>query len=78
MLGHCGPCMLLLLLLLLGPGDPEEKLVSHARSNLDLTRYDLSTLKPMEWLNDECMNMYMALLQVRLHVHGCVNVRDHG
>lgn len=45
--------------------------VSHARSSLELTRYDLSTLRPGEWLNDECMNMYMALLQVRVHVHVC-------
>jgi Ulp1 family protease len=45
--------------------------VRHSRSNLELTRYDLSTMRPGEWLNDECMNMYMALLQVRVHVQRC-------
>lgn len=52
--------------------------VSHARSSLELTRYDLSTLRPGEWLNDECMNMYMALLQVCAYACVCVHGWDVG
>jgi Ulp1 family protease len=40
-------------------------LASHERSKLELAGHDLKTLAPGQWLNDECMNMYIALLQVR-------------
>lgn len=33
--------------------------------NIDLTRKDMGRLQPGVWLNDEIINMYMALLQVR-------------
>jgi hypothetical protein len=40
-------------------------LASHDRSKLELAGHDLKTMAPGDWLNDECMNMYIALLQVR-------------
>lgn len=48
-------------------GRPDEGtvLASHERSKLELAGHDLKTLAPGQWLNDECMNMYIALLQVR-------------
>jgi len=47
-----------------GPGSDHDVLASHERASLELMRADLATMRPGEWLNDECMNMYMALLQV--------------
>ena len=44
-----------------------EILVTHA--NIDMTRRHIACLHSLTWLNDEVINMYMALLQVR-HVLG--------
>lgn len=37
---------------------------SHAASNLRLRHNDLACLRAPAWLSDECVNFYMALLQV--------------
>lgn len=39
-----------------------EILVAHA--NIDMTRRHIACLHSLTWLNDEVINMYMALLQV--------------
>lgn len=44
---------------------------SHAASKLDLTHNDLACLAAGTWLNDECINFYLALLQVLQHSVGC-------
>ena len=46
-------------------GDPTEQLVDHTRSNIELRRKDMACMAPLQWLNDEVMNLYMALLQER-------------
>ena len=50
---------------LLGPG-PESEMVSPppsaATNNLSVTRRDVRTLIGLNWLNDEVINMYMALI----------------
>jgi len=56
-----------------GAGRDDELLTSHQRASLELTRADLATMRPGEWLNDECINMYMALLQVGV-VGKCMNM----
>ena len=40
-----------------------EVLVTHA--NIDMTRRHIACLHSLTWLNDEVINMYVALLQVR-------------
>ena len=40
----------------------KEVLVLHA--NIDMTREHIACLHGLNWLNDEVINMYMALLQV--------------
>lgn len=47
-----------------GPGPLEEVLTKHERACIDLTREHMGCLRRGEWLNDEVMNMYMAMLQV--------------
>ncbi|KAK9817166.1 hypothetical protein WJX72_010594 [[Myrmecia] bisecta] len=49
----------------LDKGDPEEILMKHKNSNIDITRRLIKCMKPPEWLNDEVMNVYMGLLQDR-------------
>ncbi|GAB4818844.1 hypothetical protein N2152v2_005890 [Parachlorella kessleri] len=46
-------------------GNPMEQLVDHTRSNIELRRKDMACMAPLQWLNDEVMNLYMALLQER-------------
>ena len=46
----------------------------HPGSELVLTRKDLSYLKPGQWLNDECVNYYIALLRDR-HLEQCKKAR---
>lgn len=47
-------------------GDAGDTVVAtHARANLALTQKELCRLRPKEWLGDEVINMYLALLQVR-------------
>lgn len=41
-------------------------MASHAGSNLQLRHNDLACLRAPAWLSDECVNFYMALLQVWL------------
>lgn len=46
-------------------GGAEARVVAaHARTNLELSHKELCRLRPGEWLGDEVMNMYAALLQV--------------
>lgn len=47
----------------LGPG-PQEEILSSA-FKLQITRGDIQTLEPGEWLNDEIINFYMNLLVQR-------------
>ena len=49
----------------LGPGPEGQVLVTHLHSGIDMTRKLIRCLCPAEWLNDEVMNLYMGLLQVR-------------
>ncbi|KAK2079524.1 hypothetical protein QBZ16_001918 [Prototheca wickerhamii] len=48
-----------------GAGPPTERLVEHEGSGISLTRHDMATLAPGAWLNDEVINLSMALLQAR-------------
>ena len=48
-----------------GAGPPAERLVEHEGSGISLTRHDMATLAPGAWLNDEVINLSMALLQAR-------------
>jgi hypothetical protein len=66
-----------------GGGRAHEVLSLHERSGLQATRADLATLAPGEWLNDEVMNLYTALLQVRRMAacpwgRRCVHAREAG
>jgi len=45
--------------------DLSHKVASHKGQSLDVTVKDLCTLEDGQWLNDEVMNFYMALLQDR-------------
>jgi len=47
-----------------GSGSPTEELLSTPK--LILTRKDFNTLREGQWLNDEIINGYMQLLQVRV------------
>ena len=47
------------------PGPDSEVLVEHTHSGVDVARKDIRTLRTRQWLNDEVMNVYMGLLQVR-------------
>ncbi|KAL6522840.1 hypothetical protein OROHE_016687 [Orobanche hederae] len=40
-------------------------LVSHEKSNIDITVEKLQCLKPQAWLNDEVINLYLELLKER-------------
>ncbi len=44
--------------------DPNETLVYHRRTNVEIMRETILCLKPGGWLTDEIINIYMALLQV--------------
>jgi len=46
-------------------------LVTHPKANIELTRELLQCMRQGQWLNDEVMNFYMALLQVTSASHGC-------
>ena len=43
-------------------GRPKEILVLHERSNIEIDRKHMACMKPLTWLNDEIINIYMALL----------------
>ena len=52
--------------------------MSHEQSNITITRKDMQSLRGLNWLNDEIMNVYVNLLQVRCtlgfgHVFGVTN-----
>lgn len=49
----------------LGGGPPGEVLAAHQKTNLEVTRGDFECMKPGQWLNDEVINFYIALLQER-------------
>jgi hypothetical protein len=48
-----------------GPGPDNELLAEHQRASIELRREHMVCLKETEWLNDEVINMYVAMLQVR-------------
>lgn len=37
----------------------------HPRSQIEIRRKDITCMRPLEWLNDEVINLYMSLLQER-------------
>jgi Ulp1 family protease len=39
--------------------------VHHTGANLEFSAEDFKTLAPTGWLSDNCLNFYIALLQVR-------------
>ena len=43
-----------------------QELVSHKQSNITIRRQDMESLRGLNWLNDEIMNVYVNLLQVCL------------
>jgi len=47
----------------LGPGRDDEMLADY--KNIPITRQDMATLKPHEWLNDEVINFFFKLLEER-------------
>ena len=47
----------------LAPGDPNEKLGE--LNNVPVTRKDMATLRPTEWLNDEVVNYFFEIMKVR-------------
>ena len=49
----------------LGPGPGSAVVAAHARAGIDLTRSLAACLTGLNWLNDEVINMYLALLQDR-------------
>eukprot|EP00879_Flechtneria_rotunda_P030538 GHRR01033182.1.p1 GENE.GHRR01033182.1~~GHRR01033182.1.p1 ORF type:complete len:299 (+),score=127.88 GHRR01033182.1:30-899(+) len=49
----------------MGAGIDDEVLASHQRACIDLTREVLQCMREAEWLNDEVMNFYVALMQDR-------------
>lgn len=54
-------------------GEAADRVVAtHARTNLALTQHNVSRMRPGEWLDDECINMYLALLQVKNTYICCV------
>ena len=46
-------------------------LVSHKQSNIEIRRVEMDSLRGLNWLNDEIMNIYVNLLQVSLKSRGC-------
>ncbi len=44
-------------------GAQEEKLLEHA-TGIDVTRKHIQCMRFNEWLNDEVINVFMAMLQV--------------
>lgn len=52
----------------LGPGPAEEIVAYHKPSNIEMPRRLLRCLRALDWLNDEVINIYMGLLQVRAHL----------
>ena len=38
--------------------------MSHKQSNIEIRREDMKSLRGVNWLNDEIMNIYVNLLQV--------------
>jgi hypothetical protein len=57
-------CMLLRVLQ--GPGPGDELLARHEHANIDIRREHMLCLQETEWLNDEVINMYVAMMQVRM------------
>jgi hypothetical protein len=41
-------------------------LVSHKQSNIEIRRVEMDSLRGLNWLNDEIMNVYVNLLQVSI------------
>lgn len=46
-------------------GTSPEVLVKHAQSNIEIRRQDMAKLATLAWLNDEIINVYMAMLLER-------------
>lgn len=46
-------------------GDPTERLAMHERSQIEIRRKEVACMAPRQWLNDEVINVYMALLLER-------------
>lgn len=46
-------------------GNLMEQLVMHQRSQIEIRRKDIACMAPLEWLNDEVINLYMSLLLER-------------
>ena len=44
-------------------------LASHKQSNIEIRRVEMDSLRGLNWLNDEIMNVYVNLLQVCVMVH---------
>lgn len=42
-----------------------ERLVLHERSQIEIRRKEIACMAPLQWLNDEVINIYMALLLER-------------
>ena len=40
-------------------------LVDHACSSIQITRRDMACMAPLQWLNDEVINLYISLLLER-------------
>ena len=58
----------------LSPGDPNEKLGE--LNNVPVTRKDMGTLRPAEWLNDEVINYFFEIMKVCATAQeggGCLN-----
>ena len=46
-------------------GPSGDVLVDHARSAIQITRRDMACMAPLQWLNDEVINLYISLLLER-------------
>ena len=40
--------------------------MTHQQSNITIRRLEMASLRGLNWLNDEIMNIYVNLLQVRM------------
>ena len=49
----------------LGPGRPTDVVATHACAGIDLSRDKAACLHAAQWLNDEVMNLFLALFQDR-------------